>query len=59
MDGFSPKLDFRFTAFSKKFNLPEGKGATMGSRVRSVLVIVCSWCRIKEAREIRDFASKV
>ena len=46
MDGFSPKLDFRFTAFSKKFILAEGDGATMGSRVRSVLVIVLSWCRM-------------
>ena len=31
----------------------------MGSRVRSILVIVVSWCRMQEAHEIREVASKV
>jgi hypothetical protein len=43
---------------SKKFMLPEGEGATVGFRVRSVLVIVISWCRMKQAREMSEIASK-
>ena len=30
----------------------------MGSRVCGVLVIVLSWCRMQQAREIREIASK-
>jgi hypothetical protein len=51
--------NFALTTFQKKFILPEGEGSTMGSTVRSVLVIVISWCRMQQAREISEIASKV
>jgi hypothetical protein len=35
------------------------RGQPTGSRIRSALVIVVSWCRMQEAREIRESASKV
>ena len=44
---------------SKKAILPEGEGATMGSRVRGVLVIVVSWCRMQQAREVSEIVLKV